>query len=408
MGKIHFFAIMSVILWMTVLGYAAVNTATAAPHCSKRFVSVVAHLDDDILFINPEIMQNFDAGACITTVHLTGGSFGSTFAGVEAREQGLRKAYAKMAKVPDNWATETVLFAGKEVTVFSLNGLDNPNQTVQFFEFRLPCGGARSAASSLQNLWDFNQPQTIQRPPINGTNPPVIPPATPSQIYNNRDELQAALLAVFQNQRVTKLSTLNPDTIPYIEHPDHIYAARITRATAKLLTNNIRISYHETYPTPGRPFNVLGQELQRKRDIVASYFSIAVELGSFTESHWNGNWIPRRYQWTGHVHDNRPDWQALPFELVNALTSQCLTSKGVGTNPILSACTGAKIQKWTYIANNAQDNHGFNNAQLVNTSGNCISFGNGLFLEEPCAPHSNQYWTPWDFGIIRASRLDWL
>jgi hypothetical protein len=40
--------------------------------------------------------------------------FGSSFAGVEAREQGLRKAYAKMAKVTDNWATETVLFAGAE------------------------------------------------------------------------------------------------------------------------------------------------------------------------------------------------------------------------------------------------------------------------------------------------------
>ncbi len=99
MNKIHFLSL--VLFWMTVFSYAVLNTASAAPYCSKRFVSVVAHLDDEILFINPEIMQNFDADACITTVHLTGGSFGSTFAGVEAREQGLRKAYAKMAHVPE-------------------------------------------------------------------------------------------------------------------------------------------------------------------------------------------------------------------------------------------------------------------------------------------------------------------
>jgi hypothetical protein len=51
MHKIYYFALKLVLLWMAVFSYAALNTATAAPHCSKRFVSVVAHLDDEILFI---------------------------------------------------------------------------------------------------------------------------------------------------------------------------------------------------------------------------------------------------------------------------------------------------------------------------------------------------------------------
>ena len=365
-----------------------------AVSCATRLVSVVAHVDDDLLFINPQIMKDFDNGACINTVHLIGGSSGGDMNWVCTREEGLRKAYARMANLPDVWTVEDIVFAGKYVTRMTLNA--NPN--VKLFEVRLPGGDVRGSAP-LQNFWDLPG-QTITSQSGNAPAHPTCDKGIANNTFN-RDELKATLLSILQTQKATKLSTLNPDTTPWLEHPDHIYAARLTRETAKSLSANIPISYYETYPSSARPFNVLGQELQRKRDIAAAYFTVG-ELGIFTEHHWNGNWVGRSYQWTGHVHDVRPDWQARPFELANVLTTQCLTSAGVDSAPYLSACTGTANQKWIYrpIAGVGPGNK--NNAQLVSSSNNCIAYDGNSFAEVTCASNNNQSWTPWDFGLVRA------
>jgi hypothetical protein len=377
--------------------YFQINYAEAALLCNTRLVSVVAHLDDDLLFINPGIINNFDKGACATSVHIIGGGGGTDMDTVCYREAGLRKAYARMANVPNEWTFDNIVFAGKFVTRMTLNA----NPKIKFFELRLQGGNARGS-SRLQNLWDSpNGTMTMTSQSGAATQDRFADCEQGIANTYTRDELKATLLGILQDQKVTKLSTLNPDTTPWLEHPDHIYVARLTRETAKNLSNNIPISYHETYPTASLPFNVLGEELLRKRDIAATYFSYAVEFGIYTEHHWNGNWVPRRYQWTGHVHDDLPDWQAHPFELANELTTQCLTSTGINSPPFLMACTGARTQQWTYRPNGVGAG-AINNVQLVSSSNNCIQYDNLGFLETACSANPNQYWTPWDFGIVRA------
>lgn len=370
------------------------DDAEAAP-CSIRLVSVVAHLDDDLLFINPEIIDAFDKGGCTTTVHVIGGGGGTDMDTVCYREEGLRKAYARMANVPNIWTSANVQFAGKFVTQMTLDA----NPKVTFLELRLQ-GGSPRGGSPLQNLWEFkvdtmtSQSGTAGQPRFANCEKGVANTYT-------RDELKATLLGILQDRKATRLSTLNPDTTPWLEHPDHIYAARLTRQAAKLLSKNIRINYYETYPTASRPPTILGEKLLRKRDIAATYFSFAPEFGIYTEHHWNGNWVPRSYKWTGHVHDDSPDWQPRAFELANVLTTQCLTSAGLNLAPSVAACTGTSAQQWAYRPNGVAAGS-VGNVQLVSSSNNCIEYGGTGFLEVPCSATANQYWSPWDFGIVRA------
>src|ERR1700761_9581476 len=86
-------------------------TARAADCGAGTLVTVVAHLDDDLLFVDPAISERLDAGWCITTVHLIGGANGADFAYVKTRERASRLAYARMAGVPDEWL-------GSNVTIY--------------------------------------------------------------------------------------------------------------------------------------------------------------------------------------------------------------------------------------------------------------------------------------------------
>ncbi len=73
-------------LW-DFLGLRHLNPAQASPPSALpadclagTLVTVVAHLDDDLLFVNPGISDRLHAGWCIVTVHLIGGANDSTSA----------------------------------------------------------------------------------------------------------------------------------------------------------------------------------------------------------------------------------------------------------------------------------------------------------------------------------------
>jgi len=67
-----------------------------------RDLHIVAHQDDDVLFMNPDIQRSIDAGHSVMTVYVTAGACasGDYYLG---REAGVMAAYALMAGVDDNW-----------------------------------------------------------------------------------------------------------------------------------------------------------------------------------------------------------------------------------------------------------------------------------------------------------------
>ena len=129
-----------------LLALAVLPTAARAADCKAgTLVTVVAHLDDDLLFVDPAISERLDAGWCITTVHLIGGANGARLPYVLTREQASRLAYARMAGVPDAWNESSVEIAGKLVHEMVLKA----KPQVRLLELRLPGGGVRGGREPL-------------------------------------------------------------------------------------------------------------------------------------------------------------------------------------------------------------------------------------------------------------------
>ncbi|MGV7243844.1 hypothetical protein ACRXB1_19065, partial [Caballeronia sp. M23-90] len=139
-------ACLSILLWaISALLSPAIAQTSAQPSVpaadchAGSLITVVAHLDDDLLFVNPGISDKLAAGWCVTTVHLIGGANGANFDYVKLREKGTRLAYARMAGVADDWIESTVDFAGKPVHQMLLR----QQPRVKLLEVRLPGGGVR-------------------------------------------------------------------------------------------------------------------------------------------------------------------------------------------------------------------------------------------------------------------------
>ena len=371
------------LLFFTVL----VRPAHAADCGAGTLVTVVAHLDDDLLFVDPAINERLDAGWCVTTVHLIGGANGADFAYVQTRERASRLAYARMAGVPDNWIESNIAIAGKLVHQMVLKA----KPQVRLLELRLPGGAVRGGRVPLGLLWE--QHATLSTYPMNADGS--------VRVKYDRDSLSATLKAILA--QASEIYTLNPDTVPFIEHPDHIYAARITRHVAQTLGTSVPIVYHVTYPTGAWPANLPAAEVQRKRDIVASYFSIDGSEWShvFGEFQWDGNWVARRYTFADRTDRRVADFQSRPVQLFNAAASGCVTSASAGQAPTLAACNGTSAQQWRWEPLTVYPGNARNAALVSVATSQCIAERDGYLVAETCDQWDMaQRWTPWDFGIV--------
>lgn len=354
-------------------------------------VSVVAHMDDDLLFIDPAIDEWLAKGGCVTTIFLNGGSSGAGFDYVLKREAASRKAYERIMGSATAWTT-TVLDIDS-TKIISTQPTSKPELKLIFL--RIPGGHVRGGDVPLANLFNLNGSVSSW---------PYTDSATgPKNLYT-KHSLTSTLTTLIELLGATSVYTLNPDTVPYVEHPDHIYSARFTREALRGVQRNIPVTYHETYPSAASPMNVSPAAVQRKRDISATYFyyeGTESVNSAFSEATWNGNWIARRNFKQAYAHDAVAPIN-IPFEpLVNFQTQQCLTANGLNSGLSMGGCTADNNrQLWAFIPSSiTAATRG--TALLKNKSGNCIALKNNVLIENNCAANSaDQQWTPWDFGKI--------
>ncbi|MEP6710744.1 MAG: hypothetical protein ABJA64_03410, partial [Candidatus Saccharibacteria bacterium] len=93
----------------------------------KTVVSIVAHQDDDILFMNPTHIHNLRAGDCLRTIYVTAGDDGNMQSDYwTRREYGSENAYSVMTNTNGaTWTSQSVTLADHELVTVS-NSLDNP------------------------------------------------------------------------------------------------------------------------------------------------------------------------------------------------------------------------------------------------------------------------------------------
>ena len=106
-------------------------------------MDVVAHEDDDLLFLGPVTPTDAAAGRCLTTVYLTAGDDGQGASYWHGREDGAMAAHAALAGVRSSWTTTRLRTASGQAAVScSLAGTG-----IRLIFLRLPTGSPPGRAT---------------------------------------------------------------------------------------------------------------------------------------------------------------------------------------------------------------------------------------------------------------------
>lgn len=107
-------------------------SAAAHPEVTAQVTTTLtfsAHQDDDLLFMSPDVLSDVQAGYNVWVVYMTAGELpcGEGFPAcgmdyADMRIQGERAAYARAARMPNNWIYEPYYFNGHELATNRLAG----------------------------------------------------------------------------------------------------------------------------------------------------------------------------------------------------------------------------------------------------------------------------------------------
>ncbi|MFD9792513.1 PIG-L family deacetylase [Streptomyces sp. NPDC059070] len=258
-----------------------------------RVMQIVAHPDDDLYFMNPELQQSIDANDQLVSVYVTSGEAEGVnkvpgrkapkpnvadYAG--ARRQGLRQAYALMAtgdtKAP--WTRQaTALPDGTPVEVDALS--NHPGIRLVFLgvaqHAALP---GRAANRDLQRLW--NDPRILTRTLV-GTGSPVQ-----ASHKVSRGGLIDALTYLLNSYRPTLVRTMDPDPDMqirdakhrahhdqrgYSDHPDHTATALFTYAALQRYRAPHAVTAFRGYYNERWPQALPAQLVRHKADVLNAY-----------------------------------------------------------------------------------------------------------------------------------------
>jgi LmbE family N-acetylglucosaminyl deacetylase len=118
-------------------------------------LNVVAHEDDDLLFINPSVSDDIAAGRCVVTVFVTAGDSGRPGSYWLRREQGSMAAYADMAGTAAAWNADSIMLAGHSIVRERLAGT---RITLLFMRLPDAHGAPNRPFGTLQALWEGQVP----------------------------------------------------------------------------------------------------------------------------------------------------------------------------------------------------------------------------------------------------------
>lgn len=328
---------------------------SSARVCGRTMVGV-AHEDDDLLFINPEIQQAVGPRCAFSTVYLTAGDAGHPYTGgdyVQSREEGVRAAYAEMAGVPDRWTRSDLHVGGRTIASFTLNGKTG----VRLSFLRLPDGnpdGSGNARYAYQSLLKLFRGEIRSIQPVDGT-----------QSYTEQ-QLIDSLTVLAKRDEIKRIFTLDYDNAtfghtytPGADHSDHGVAGRYFRRVAFGLPSSVQaeVRGYLGYDMSRLPEN-LDPNLGRQKDAI--FQSYRRGAGCESRKCPAGHYMSGKYQeWVRREYSLKPR-AAQPGEIVSAMGlatqagrhERCLGSAGSPRDPGAAVaastfdCDGNITQSW--------------------------------------------------------------
>ncbi len=255
--------------------------------CVGGALTIVAHPDDDLLFLNPDILRDIEAGRCARTVFVTAGEAGEGESYWAGLEDGIRATYAQMAGVPDDWTAEDAGVTMGRISVHTLT--DAPHVSIVFL--RLPDGfdGGGSAAygwESLAKLWDGSI-STITS--VDGAE------------WYTRDEVLNMLVQLMEKFEPTTVRVQDWTTDPanLDDHNDHWATAVFAQAASGLYEGPHTLLSYEGYPIRNLDQNVFDDELTKTVEAFVTFAAYDKYLCTNPEEGCPGYphdiWLARQY-----------------------------------------------------------------------------------------------------------------
>ncbi|MEU8435139.1 PIG-L family deacetylase [Streptomyces sp. NPDC029216] len=267
------------------------TTATAADAPDPgRVLQIVAHPDDDLYFMNPDLAYSIAAGHPVTSVYLTAGEADGINAGAgkaasaradkpayaEARQNGIRAAYAKMATGDRSsaWKRSSIPTKGgghAEVDVL----VARPQINLVWLQLREAGNVYQDVPDSLHGLWDGKVPHLES----------VLASGSPVRhgFTYTKDQVVQTLVGILERYRPTTVRAQDPtpgrfrDSKRYTDHQDHFYGARFVQlATAEYAERfknrpHFAVQNYVGYFNGSLPRALGPDEAKEKLDILDTY-----------------------------------------------------------------------------------------------------------------------------------------
>ncbi|MFF8311423.1 PIG-L family deacetylase [Streptomyces lydicus] len=228
----------------------------------------MAHEDDDLLFLNPQIQELITARCPLDVVYLTSGDAGHPYNRspyAKSRELGVIAAYAAMAGTGQHTVTETITVDGHNITSFSLR--KRPEIRLSFF--RLPDGLPTGKGDS---TYRHESLLKLFRGEISSIT------AVDSTSRYTEQSLIATIAGLARRWKSERIRTLDFDNSFFghaytqgADHSDHGVAARYFRMAGFPLHLRGGIIAYRGYPMSLLPENLLAEQARAKQQIFETY-----------------------------------------------------------------------------------------------------------------------------------------
>jgi LmbE family N-acetylglucosaminyl deacetylase len=272
----------------------APNKLVTGPCSQGSLMQIVAHEDDDLLFMNPDLQTAISAGKCITTVFITAGEAGSSLEYAHARRMGSQVAYATMYQKPNVWTSSQQVIHEQEVTISRLQSvpqvslvylnLPDGNVTGRGFKAREYASLARLRAGKIDSI------QAIE-----------------GQATYTADDLEAMLLRLMNLYRPDEIRTQNfNDNQHDGDHSDHHAAGYFAANAFRVYGGAAELKAYMGYTGRLQPANVTGIDLAAKESAFFAYASfdggVCASEAACNNGTAYGTYLPRQYSKTIGLH----------------------------------------------------------------------------------------------------------
>lgn len=247
------------------------------------FMNIVAHADDDLLFMNPDIAHGISDGLTNTTIYVTAGDAGYDAWYWEERETGAKAAYSVMAGAND-WIDETLTVSYGTTSIDVHSSYLSSAPQVRLYFLRLPDG-----AGAIPDPADYASLARLE----DGTRELVS--TVDGETSYSRDGLLDVLSGIITQHTPEEFRLqVSEGTYSTGEHTDHLAATEFAlEAIAESGDPAATVSHYVNYQSDQLTPNLSPEDAALSLEIMEAYS--AHDVGILDE---DGNMFPIYLDWT--------------------------------------------------------------------------------------------------------------